>query len=88
MSQPTRSLSNAELGRRIGLSPSGASYLRNGQRMPGEEVLRAIVSEFDASYDVLINAIIEARQGNADRWVVLLNELTQVPVEDAAAQSA
>lgn len=85
MSQPTRSLSNAELGRRIGLSPSGASYLRNGQRMPGEEVLQAIVREFNADYGTLIDAIVEARQGNPDSWVVLLNGLTHVPIVDAAA---
>lgn len=85
MEQPTRQLSNSEIGARLGISPSFASYLRNGQRQPGPATLQAIAREFGGDYEELVAAMVEAEQGDPDRWVVLISKLTRVPDEKAAA---
>jgi hypothetical protein len=71
-------LSNSKLGARIGMSPSGASYLRNGQRMPSPRVLRALVEQFGVPYETLNDAIIEANRGDAQSWVALMESLVGV----------
>lgn len=84
MQQPTRQLSNSEIGARLGISPSFASYLRNGQRQPGPATLQAIAREFGGDLDELLSAMVEAEQGDPDRWVILISTLTRVPDERAA----
>lgn len=85
MEQPTRQLSNSEIGARLGISPSFASYLRNGQRQPSMTTLKAIVREFGADLGELVDAMAEAQNGDADNWVVLISVLTRVPDEKATA---
>lgn len=71
-------LSNAELGVKVGLSASGASYLRNGHRMPGRAVLKAMVEVFATPYEVFNDAMIEHSRGNRKPWVDLMVKLVGV----------
>lgn len=91
MTASTRHLSNSELGRVLGLSPSGASKLRNGNVLPGAETMRAIVEELGADWDGEISlwdelnaAQIKAKHGDPLPWARLLERLTAVPVEAPA----
>jgi len=42
----TATFSNSELGEELGMSASGASYLRNGQRLPSPEIQQVIATRF------------------------------------------
>lgn len=53
-------LTNREFGDRIGVSPSMASRIRNGDRLPSLRVLQAIHEEFGTPVDKLLG---EASQG-------------------------
>lgn len=85
MEQPTRQLSNSEIGARLGISPSFASYLRNGQRQPSPSTLTAIAEEFGGDLKALVAAMVEMQHGDPDPWVILISTLTRVPDERAAA---
>jgi hypothetical protein len=83
MSEPepaeTRQLNNDELGRLVGLTASGASYLRSAGRMPGPETQRHIVENLGADWDEMNAAMLAARAGDPDRWVIYMHRLTIVP---------
>lgn len=49
-------LSNEEFGRRIGVSHSHASRIRNGRRLPGTQVLHEIHREFGIPLPELFDA--------------------------------
>lgn len=49
-------MSNEEFGRRIGVSPSMASRIRNGRRLPGTVVLRSIHLELKIPLRELLDA--------------------------------
>lgn len=49
-------LTNRELGDAIGVSPSMASRIRNGSRLPSVDGLRRISKEFDLPLDTLVLA--------------------------------
>lgn len=49
-------MTNEEFGRRIGVTHSMASRMRNGQRLPSNTVLLKIQSEFDLPLQELVNA--------------------------------
>jgi transcriptional regulator with XRE-family HTH domain len=42
-------LTNVEVGKRIGVDPSTASYFRHGRRLPSMTTLMAIFKAFDVS---------------------------------------
>lgn len=50
----TRYISNAELGRRIGVGHSMASRLRSGDRAPGAQTMRRLSSEFGIPIEDLL----------------------------------
>lgn len=94
MTAGIRHLSNSELGRLLGLSPSGASKLRNANVLPGPETMRAIVFELGDRWDggpdgktnlwdALNQAQIAAKhdgEPGRQQWTLLLEKLTTVPV--------
>jgi transcriptional regulator with XRE-family HTH domain len=47
---------NNELGQKIGVGPSMASRIRNGQRLPSVKVMIAIEREFGIPMDELVAA--------------------------------
>lgn len=49
-------LTNEQLGERIGVTHSMASRIRNGHRLPGTQTLRAIHREFGIPLDDLMDA--------------------------------
>lgn len=57
----TQPMTNAQFGRRIGVTHSMASRIRSGARLPSIDVMDAIGREFGISWDALLNA---RRRGN------------------------
>lgn len=51
-----REMTNAELGRKLGVTESYASYLRNGRRMPSGTVLSKLVAELGMDGTELLRA--------------------------------
>lgn len=49
-------MTNSELGRRIGVSHSMASRIRNGKRLPGTQVVAALNVECGIPLDELMRA--------------------------------
>ena len=83
----TRQLSNSELGTVLGMTPSGASKLRNGLNLPSPETLRTIVDRLGGDLDELNRAMITARPGGGSDvgpWTALIERLTTVPVDPAS----
>lgn len=89
---PTRQLTNEELGDLLGVTPSFASLLRNGLRLPGPAVQRAIVRDLGATWEELNDALDAAKPKNTGRqtgaqekdtrpMIMLLLRLSTVPVE-------
>lgn len=72
-------LSNSELARKLGMTASAASYLRNGHRLPGPQTQRVLVQEFGATYNEINEAMIEAQRGNRERWVEMISQLESKP---------
>jgi hypothetical protein len=62
----TRQLSNSELGRMLGLSASGASYMRSGARFPSPKVQAAIVKHLGATWPELNAALVAGKRQAAE----------------------
>lgn len=45
--------------------------------MPGPKTLMAISREFDVSYETLLAAIVDVRNGKPETWVGLIKDLTE-----------
>ena len=81
----TRQLSNSELGTVLGMTPSGASKMRNGIILPSAQRLRTIVDKLGGDLDELNRAMIQARfEDNRGPWTALIERLTTVPVDPAS----
>lgn len=80
----TRQLSNSELGGILGMTPSGASKMRNGINLASARTLRTIVERLGGDLDELNRAMIQADGGDRVPWTTLIERLTTVPVEPAA----
>ena len=55
-------MTNEEFGHKIGVGHSMASRIRNGQRLPGTQTLRAIHREFGIPLEDLMDAHSRGRQ--------------------------
>jgi hypothetical protein len=85
MDAQTRQLSNEEMGRVIGLSPSGSSKLRNGKVGPSTHTTDALVEKLGGGDEMLygrLNRAWSTRQnGDAKPWMALMEQLTTVPAD-------
>lgn len=77
----TATFSNSELGEELGMSASGASYLRNGQRLPSPEIQQVIATRFGIPLVALNDAMVAARRGDTQPWLDLMNETIGPPNE-------
>jgi transcriptional regulator with XRE-family HTH domain len=62
----TRQLSHSELGRLLGLSASGVSYMRRGARFPSPKVQAAMVKRLGATWPELNAALVAGKRQSAD----------------------
>lgn len=73
--------SNSELGEELGMSASGASYLRSGQRLPSPEIQQIMSIRFGIPLKALNAAMVMARRGDVQPWLALMNETIGPPNE-------
>jgi len=76
-------LSNAELGARLGLTPSAVSLIRRGKRLPGRQVQMAMVQNLGAQWPSLIYAMADRQKGDRAQWVVYMYKLITAAARDS-----
>lgn len=81
MADVAKQLPDRELGDRIGLTASAANRVRNGSRRPGWAVMERIAAEFDTDLPTLVAAARASEEGNPDPWVLLMRDLTTLPLD-------